>query len=73
MNILLLTTGSVSAYLSDNLHKMYVNADHEVKHYSTDTAYSMIENDPNLNHRLITDLFHPNISVNREILDWRDK
>ena len=73
MNILLLTTGSVSAYLSDKIHKMYVNADHEVKHYSTDTAYSMIENDPNLNHRLITDIFHPNISVNREILDWRDK
>ena len=41
MNVLLLSTGSVSAYLSHKLTYQFKEDGHEVKHYMTKTAEQM--------------------------------
>lgn len=79
MNILLLSTGSVSAYLSHKLAYQLKEDGHEVKHYMTKTAGElMILNKGSLSNDPASQCFYTNhysnyISVEREGLDWHDK
>ena len=69
MNILLLTTGSVSAYLSDKLRKRYMSAGHSVKHYFTDTARDLVKHDPNPKHG---NIWCMDFDTKTEISHWSD-
>jgi len=85
MNILILTTGSVSAYLSHKLAVALKDDGHSVKHYATEAATMLINakagnyssfksyNDLLRNATVYTDHYSPHIETRREILDWRDK
>ena len=85
MNILILTTGSISAYLSHKLAVALKDSGHEVKHYATEAATMLINakagnyssfksyNDLMRNATVYTDHYSPHIDIKREILDWRDK
>lgn len=85
MNILILTTGSVSAYLSHKLAVALKDDGHSVKHYATEAATMLINakagnyssfksyNDLMRNATVYTDHYSPHIETRREILDWRDK
>lgn len=79
MNILMLTTGSVSAYLSHKLAYKLKEDGHEVKHYMTKTAGElMIMNKGSLSNNPTSQCFYTNhysnyITVEREGLDWHDK
>lgn len=78
MNILLLSTGSVSAYLSHKLAYQLKEDGHEVKHYMTKTAGQMMalskgSNSKNVESQTFyTDHFSNYISIDREMLDWHD-
>lgn len=78
MNILLLSTGSVSAYLSHKLAYQLKEDGHEVKHYMTKTAGQMMALSKGSNssdvksQTFYTDHFSNYISVDREIHDWHD-
>lgn len=78
MNILILTTGSVSAKLSHKLAVRLENDGHSVKHYATQNALDMMKADnatgiSEASVTFYTGHWSPCISVAREILDWRDK
>lgn len=79
MNILLLSTGSVSAYLSHKLAYQLKEDGHEVKHYMTKAAGQMMalskgSNSKNVeNQTFYTSHFSNYISIEREALDWHDK
>ena len=79
MNILLLSTGSVSAYLSHKLAYQLKEDGHEVKHYMTKTAGElMILNKGTRSKDPTSQCFYTNhysnyISIEREALDWHDK
>ena len=79
MNILLLSTGSVSAYLSHKLAYQLKGDGHEVKHYMTKAAGQMMalskgSNSKNVeNQTFYTSHFSNYISIEREALDWHDK
>ena len=85
MNILILTTGSISAYLSHKLAVVLKGNGHEVKHYATKAAQMLVNansdkylsyneyRDLERNASIYTDHFSPHIDTRREILDWRDK
>jgi 3-polyprenyl-4-hydroxybenzoate decarboxylase len=79
MKILLLTTGSVSAYLSHKLANILKNNGHEVKHYMTKAAGQMMAMNEESNSKNVesqtfyTGHFSNYISIEREVLDWHDK
>lgn len=79
MNILLLSAGSVSAYLSHKLAYQLKEDGHEVKHYMTKTAGKMMELSKGSNSKnaesqtFYTGHFSNYISIEREALDWHDK
>lgn len=79
MNILLLSTGSVSAYLSHKLAVALKDDGHEVKHYMTKTAGELMVLNKNClstnaeNPTFGSSHFSVYISVEREGLDWHDK
>lgn len=79
MNILLLSTGSISAYLSHKLAYQLKEDGHEVKHYMTKAAGQMMalskgSNSKNIeNQTFYTSHFSNYISIEREALDWHDK
>lgn len=85
MNILILTTGSVSAYLSHKLAVMLKDDGHKVKHYATEAAQMLINakagkftdrkeyDNLDRNPTVYTGHFSPHIDIRREIIDWRDK
>lgn len=79
MNILLLSTGSVSAYLSHKLAYQLKNDGHEVKHYMTKAAGQMMALSKGSNSKdaesqtFYTSHFSNYISIEREALDWHDK
>ena len=79
MKILILTTGSVSAYLSHKLANIFKNNGHEVKHFMTKTAAQLMSmNEAALskdytNQSFYTSQYSNYISIEREILDWHDK
>ena len=79
MKILILTTGSVSAYLSHKLANILKNNGHEVKHFMTKTAAQLMSmNEAALskdytNQSFYTSQYSNYISIEREILDWHDK
>ena len=79
MNILMLTTGSVSAYLSHKLAYQLKEDGHDVKHYMTKTAGElMILNKGTRSKDPTSQCFYTNhysnyISIEREALDWHDK
>ena len=79
MNILLLSTGSVSAYLSHKLAFMLKEEGHEVKHYMTKAAGQMMALSKGSNSKnaesqtFYTNHFSNYISIEREALDWHDK
>ena len=79
MNILLLSTGSVSAYLSHKLAYRLKEDGHEVKHYMTKAAGQMMALSKGSNstdaesQTFYTDHFSNYISIDREIFDWHDK
>lgn len=79
MNILLLSTGSVSAYLSHKLAYQLKEDGHEVKHYMTKVAGQMMALSKGSNSKdaesqtFYTDHFSNYISIEREALDWHDK
>lgn len=79
MNILLLSTGSVSAYLSHKLAYQLKGDGHEVKHYMTKAAGQMMalskgSNSKNVeNQTFYTSHFSNYISIEQEALDWHDK
>ena len=79
MNILLLTTGSVSAYLSHKLAVALEEDGHEVKHYMTKTAGDLMSMNKDSRSKnpecqcFYTNHYSNYISVEREALDWRDK
>ena len=85
MKILILTTGSISAYLSHKLAVQLENDGHIVKHYATEAAQMLINaksdswhtyndyNDLRRNATIYTGHYSPHIDIKREILDWRDK
>jgi murein DD-endopeptidase MepM/ murein hydrolase activator NlpD len=79
MNILLLSTGSVSAYLSHKLAYQLKGDGHEVKHYMTKAAGQMMalsngSNSKNVeNQTFHTGHFSNYISIEREAFDWHDK
>lgn len=79
MNILMLTTGSVSAYLSHKLAYKLKEDGHEVEHYMTNTSGElMIMNKGSLSNNPTSQCFYTNhysnyITVEREGLDWHDK
>ena len=85
MNVLILSTGSVSAHLSHKLAIELEKDKHSVKHYATEAAQMLINaqsdkyhsmseyNDLTRNASIYTGHYSPHISVQREILDWRDK
>lgn len=78
MNILLLSTGSVSAYLSHKLAVELKDDGHEVKHYMTKTAGELMILNKNClstnaeNPTFGSSHFSVYISVKREALDWHD-
>ena len=78
MNILILTTGSVSAYLSHKLAVALEDDGHKVKHYMTKAAGQMMALSKGSNSKnaesqtFYTDHFSNYISVGREMLDWHD-
>lgn len=78
MNILLLSTGSVSAYLSHKLAYQLKEDGHEVKHYMTKAAGQMMALSKGSNSKnaesqtFYTDHFSNYISIGREMLDWHD-
>lgn len=78
MKILLLSTGSVSAYLSHKLAFMLKEDGHEVKHYMTKAAGQMMALSKGSNSKnaesqtFYTDHFSNYISIEREVLDWHD-
>ena len=78
MNILLLSTGSVSAYLSHKLAYQLKEDGHEVKHYMTKAAGQMMALSKGSNSKnaesqtFYTDHFSNYISIDREMLDWHD-
>lgn len=85
MKILILTTGSVSAYLSHKLAVALKDSGHEVKHYATEAAQMLVNaksdswktyndyNDLKRNATIYTGHYSPHIDTRREILEWRDK
>ena len=79
MNILLLSTGSVSAYLSHKLAYQLKEDGHEVKHCMTKTAGQMMalskgSNSNNAESQTFyTNHFSNYISIERETIDWHDK
>ena len=79
MNILLLSTGSVSAYLSHKLAYQLKEDGHEVKHYMTKAAGKMMALSKGSNSKdaesqtFYTNHFSNYISIEREALDWHDK
>lgn len=79
MKILLLTTGSVSAYLSHKLADILKNNGHEVRHYMTDIAGKIMlaskgsKSKTSYSQTFYTGHFSNYISIGREIADWRDK
>ena len=79
MNILLLSTGSVSAYLSHKLAYQLKENEHEVKHYMTKTAGDLMSLSKGSNSKdaesqnFYTSHYSNYISVKREALDWHDK
>lgn len=79
MNILLLSTGSVSAYLSHKLAFQLKEDGHEVKHYMTKAAGKMMSLSKGSNSKndesqtFYTSHFSNYISIEREALDWHDK
>ena len=79
MNILLLTTGSISAYLSHKLANILKNNGHEVRHYMTEVAGHLMyfheenKSDNLFSQTFYTDHFSNYISNEREIADWHDK
>ena len=79
MNILLLSTGSVSAYLSHKLAVELKDDGHEVKHYMTKMAGELMVLNKNClstnaeNPTFGSSHFSVYISVKREALDWHDK
>ena len=79
MKILILTTGSVSAYLSHKLANILKNNGHEVKHFMTKVAAQLMNmNEAALskdytNQSFYTSQYSNYISIEREILDWHDK
>lgn len=79
MNILLLSTGSVSAYLSHKLAYQLKEDGHEVKHYMTKAAGQMMALSKGSNSKdaesqtFYTNHFSNYISIEREALDWHDK
>lgn len=78
MNILLLSTGSVSAYLSHKLAYQLKGDGHEVKHYMTKAAGKMMALSKGSTlktpecQNFYTDHFSNYISIDREMLDWHD-
>ena len=79
MNILLLSTGSVSAYLSHKLAFWLKEDGHEVKHYMTKTAGDLMSlskgslcKDKPESQTFYTDHWSNYITVRREALDWHD-
>ena len=78
MNILILTSGSVSAKLSQKLADRLQNDGHSVRHYATQTAFEMMKADSPVSISecsvsCYTNRWSPFISVDHEIRDWRDK
>lgn len=79
MNILLLSTGSVSAYLSHKLAHQLKEDGHEVKHYMTKAAGQMMALSKGSNSKddesqtFYTNHYSNYISIEREALDWHDK
>ena len=78
MNILILTSGSVSAKLSQKLADRLQNDGHSVRHYVTQTAFEMMKADSPISVSecsvsCYTNRWSPFISVNHEIRDWQDK
>ena len=79
MNILLLSTGSVSAYLSHKLAYQLKEDLHEVKHYMTKAAGQMMALSKGSNsidaesQTFYTNHFSNYISIERETIDWHDK
>ena len=78
MNILILTSGSVSAKLSQKLADRFQNDSHSVRHYATQTAFEMMKADgpvgvSEYSVSCYTNRWSPFISVNHEIRDWQDK
>ena len=78
MNILILSTGSVSAYLSHKLAYQLKGDGHEVKHYMTKAAGEMMTLSKGSTlktpecQNFYTDHFSNYIPIKREILDWHD-
>ena len=78
MNILLLSTGSISAYLSHKLAYQLKEDSHEVKHYMTKAAGEMMALSKGSNSKnaesqtFYTNHFSNYISIEREALDWHD-
>lgn len=78
MKILLLTTGSISAYLSHKLANILKNNGHEVRHYMTKTAGKMMALSKGSNlktpecQNFYTGHFSNYISIDQEMLDWHD-
>ena len=79
MKILILTTGSVSAYLSHKLANILKNNGHEVKHYMTETAGHLMsfnkgsKSDNPFSQTFYTGHFSNYISNEHEVIDWHDK
>ena len=79
MKILLLTTGSVSAYLSHKLAYVLKNNGHEVRHYMTETAGHLMsfnkgsKSDNPFAQTFYTGHFSNYISKEHEVVDWHDK
>ena len=78
MNILILTSGSVSAKLSQKLADRLQNDGHFIRHYATQNAFEMMKADnpvgvSECSVSCYTNRWSPFISVDHEIRDWRDK
>lgn len=78
MNILILTSGSVSAKLSQRLADRLQNDGHSVRHYATQNAFEMMKADnpvgvSECSVSCYANRWSPFISVDHEIRDWRDK
>ena len=79
MKILILTTGSVSAYLSHKLANILKNNGHEIKHYMTEAAGHLMsfnkgsKSDNPFAQTFYTGHFSNYISNEHEIVDWHDK
>lgn len=79
MKILILTTGSISAYLSHKLAFLLKEDGHDVKHYMTKAAGElMLLSKGSLGRNAESQTFYTGhwsnyISLKREALDWQDK